>query len=186
MISKAFAAAISVAVLGAGTSWADPGTPDAGAVVRAFFAATNVGNVDASLAFFTDDSYHMLPGGKKYFGKDELRNLFSLFARENVRFDVPADAAVKGGTVTFNMNVSTKWLVELGIAPTTVVHVATVDGNRIKAWYAYYPQQSLTKMKQACDAKPEVLAPNRPCGESIQIMKTHLDDLIAKGLAEKE
>jgi limonene-1,2-epoxide hydrolase len=186
MIWKTTAIVIAIATLAVGTSWADPRMPDAGAVIRAFFATTNVGNVEASLAFFTDDGYHMLPGGKKYSGKDELRNLFSLFARENVRFEVPADASVKGETATFHMDVSTKWLVELGIAPTTVVHVATVDGNRIKAWYAYYPQQSLTKMKQACDTKPEVLAPNRPCGESIQIMKTHLDDLIAKGLAEKE
>ena len=186
MISKAIAIVVFISTLGLEATWADPRTPDPGSVVRAFFAATNVGNVEASLAFFTDDGYHMLPGGKRYSGKDELHNLFSLFARENVQFDVPADAAVKGETVTFHMNVSTKWLVELGISPTVVVHVATVDGNRIKGWYAYYPQQSLTKMKQACDAKPEVLAPNRPCGESLQIMKTHLDDLIAKGLAEKE
>ena len=122
---------LAIAVLGAGAlRAADTRRPDPEAVVRAFFAATNVGNVDASLAFFADDSYHMLPGGKKYSGRDELRKLFDLFARENARFDMPPDAMVKGDTVRFRLNVTTRWLVELGISPTPVIHVAAVDGNK--------------------------------------------------------
>ncbi len=178
---------LAIAVLGAGAlRAADTRRPDPEAVVRAFFAATNVGNVDASLAFFADDSYHMLPGGKKYSGRDELRKLFDLFARENVRFDMPPDAMVKGDTVRFRLNVTTRWLVELGISPTPVIHVAAVDGNRIKAWYAYYPQRSLAAIKQACDAKPDVLAPTRPCGETVAVMQANLDQLVAKGLAQEE
>ena len=142
--------------------------------------------MDASLAFFADDGYHMLPGGKKYSGSDELRKLFDLFARENVRFDIPRDATVKNDAVIFHLNVSTKWLVELRISPTPVVHVAIVDGNEIKAWYAYYPQRSIARIKQACDAKPDVLIPNRPCGESVLSMQAYSDGLIAKGLAQDE
>jgi hypothetical protein len=106
---RCVAFAITIAALSAGRIHAaDANRPDPKSVVEAFFAAANVGNVDAALAFFADDGYHMLPGGKKYSGKDELRTLLNLFAREKVHFDLPPDALVKGDVVQFSLEVSTR------------------------------------------------------------------------------
>ena len=67
-----------------------------------------------------------------------------------------------------------------------VVHVATLDGDKIKAWYAYYPRRSIARIKQACDMKPDVLAPTSPCAETFVRLRAYLDELIAKGLVQED
>ena len=163
----------------------DAKNPDPQAVVLAYMAVRNVGNVDAALAFYTDDGFFLLTGGNKFTGQEELRGLHEMFVRENVQ-NVTSPAAVSGNVVVLRNLVSTSWLTKFELSPIPSVSVVTVEGNKIKSWIGYYPVSSLLKMEQACRDKPEVLVPRRPCKEIMPRLRAHTEGLIAQGIAEKE
>jgi len=163
----------------------DVKNPDPEAVVLAYMAARNVGNVDAALAFFTDDGLFLLSGGNKYVGKDELRGLHEMFVRENVQ-NVSSPDAVNGNVVVLRNQVSTSWLTKFGLSPIPAIATATVEGSRLKSWISYYPVSSLVKMEQACREKPEVLVPRLPCKEIMPRLRAHTEGLMAQGMAARE
>ena len=156
-------------------------------VAKAYVAARDVGNIDATLAFFTNDSFYQLTGGgKKFATKDEQRHLLELFAHEHVHTADLRTVSVKDHTATLTNNVSTVWLTQFGFTGMPVYEIMHVDGNQITSVIAYYPVSSLLKMEQACRDKPQVLVPTRPCGEVMPMLRAHTERVIAEGVAERE
>ena len=143
-----------------------------------------MGNVDAALAFFSNDGFFQLAGGKKFANRDELRQLHEMFAREHVHSADLRTVMVKDNTVTLYNNVSTAWLTKFGFAGMPVYEIMHLDGNRITSLIGYYPVSSLLKMEQACRDKPQVMVPTRPCGEVMPILRAHTERLAAEGIAE--
>src|SRR5277367_2804535 len=147
MIVKAVVTAWIVAIFGiCVASAAQPTGPAPEEVAKAYIAARDVGNVDATLAFFTEDAFFQLAGGKKFATRDELRHLYEMFAREHVHTADLRTAMVKGNTVILYNNVSTVWLTEFGFTGMPVYEIVHVDGNRITSAIGYYPVSSILKM----------------------------------------
>jgi hypothetical protein len=155
-------------------------------VAKAYIAARDVGNVDATLAFFTGNAILQLPGGKKFITREELRQIHGLFAREHVHTADLRTVSVKDHTVTLTNNVSTVWLTQFGFAGMPVYEILQADGTQIASLIAYYPISSLLRMEQACHDKPLVLVPTRPCGEVMPFLRAHTERLTAEGIAIKE
>jgi hypothetical protein len=185
MIAK-FALPALVALMLCTAGAAEPIGPSPEEVAKAYIAARDVGNIDATLAFFANDGFFQLTGGKKFTTRDELRHLHALFAHEHVHSADLRTVSVKDQTVTLTNNVSTVWLTQFGFAGMQVYEILHVDGNQITSLIAYYPVSSLFKMEQACRDKPQVLVPTRPCGEVMPMLRAHTERVIAEGIAERE
>jgi hypothetical protein len=155
-------------------------------VAKAYIAARDVGNVDAALAFFSDDGFFQLAGGKKFATRDELRHLHELFVHEHVHSADLRTVTVNDNTVVMYNNVSTIWLTKFGFAGMPVYEIMRMDGNHITSLIGYYPISSLLKMEQACRDKPEVTVPTRPCAEVLPFLRAHTERLINEGIAAKE
>src|SRR5690242_1373963 len=167
-----FAMIRKIAVLAAGLSSAlhiaeasEVANPSPEEVARAYIAARDVGNIEAAMAFFTNDAVFQLTGGKKFTTREELRQLHELFAREHVHTAGLRTVSVKDHTVTLTNNVSTAWLTQFGFTGMPVYEILQVAGNQITSVIGYYPGSSLLRMEQACHKNPDVLVPTRPCGE---------------------
>jgi hypothetical protein len=154
-------------------------------VAKAYIAVRDVGNVDAALAFFSNDSFFLLPGGAKFDDRDKLRRLHEMFVHEHVHTADLRAVMVKGDTVILSNNVSTSWLIKFGFTGMPVYEIVHVDGNQITSLIAYYPISPLLKMEQACRDKPDVTVPTRPCAEVMPMLRAHTERLIAEGSAEK-
>jgi hypothetical protein len=155
-------------------------------VARAYIAARDVGNVDAAVAFFTDNAVFQLTGGKKFTTREELRQLHELFAREHVHTADLRVVSAKGPIVILVNNVSTAWLAQFGFAGMPVYEILQMEGNQITSVIGYYPLSSLLKIDQACHSNPQVLVPTRPCAEVMPFLRAHTERLIAEGIAIKE
>jgi hypothetical protein len=187
MIAKFAVTVLIAGILGnCAASAAEPIRSGPEEVAKAYVAARDVGNVDAALAFFSDDSFFQLPGGKKFANKDELRRVHELFVHEHVHSANLRTVMVKDNTTTLYNDVSTVWITKFGFAGMPVYEIMGVDGNRITSVIAYYPVSSLLKMEQACRDKPEVTVPTRPCAEIMPVLRAHTEHLIAEGIAERE
>jgi hypothetical protein len=83
---------------------------------------------------------------------------------------------------------TTKWVEDLGSAPSTVVNIVTLEGDKIKSVNAYYTSSTIDRMMKACDARPDAKMPNgtTPCGQGIPFLKKYTDGLIEQKIAEKE
>jgi hypothetical protein len=89
-------------LISANTSHAlDARHPDPLSVVAAAFAAQNVGNVDAAVAFYTDDALLTNTRGKVApTGKEGVRHFHERDRAENVQFSLGPNPMVDGNKVT--------------------------------------------------------------------------------------
>jgi hypothetical protein len=186
MIKKSIACVLIAAGMGNCVAIAsEPPVSHPEEVAKAYIAARDVGNVDAAVAFFSNDSFFLLPGGAKFDNRDKLRRLHEMFVNEHVHTADLRAAAVKDDTVILSNNVSTAWLTRFGFTGMPVYEIVHVGGNQITSLIAYYPISSLLRMEQACREKPDVTVPTRPCGEVMSMLRAHTERLIAEGSAEK-
>jgi hypothetical protein len=186
MTKKSLACVLIAAVAGNYVAIAaDPTVSFPEEVAKAYIAARDVGNVDAALAFFSNDSFFLLPGGAKFDNRDKLRRLHEMFVHEHVHTADLRAVTTKDDTVILTNNVSTAWLTRFGFTGMPVYEIVHVSGNQITSLIAYYPISSLLRMEEACRGKPDVTVPTRPCGEVMPILRAHTERLIAEGSAEK-
>ncbi len=71
-------------------------------VVKNFYDARNAKNVDAAMAFFTDDAVVTNPFGAKYVGKTEIRPLVQSDADMNRQFEL-SNIQATGSKVTYHL-----------------------------------------------------------------------------------
>ena len=186
MIAKLAILAVALGCVVRIAGGAEPVSPSAVEVAKAYVAARDVGNVDAALAFLTENAVFQLIGGKKFTTREELRQLHELFAREHVHSADLQTASVEDGTVVLKNNVSTHWITQFGFTGMPVYEILQVEGSQITSVIGYYPASSLRKIEQACRDNPQVLVPTRPCGEVMPFLRAHTERLIAAGIAIKD
>ncbi len=71
-------------------------------VVKNFYDARNAKNIDAAMAFFTDDAVYTTWTGVKYVGKTEIRPGVQFDADMNRRFEM-SNVQVTGNKVTYHL-----------------------------------------------------------------------------------
>ena len=153
MITKFIVSALSAVLLGSCVaSAAEPMGAGPEEVAKAYIAARDVGNVDAAVAFFSNDGFFQLAGGKKFANRDELRQLHELFAHEHVHSADLRTVTVKDNTVVMYNNVSTVWLTKFGFAGMPVYEIMRMD------WQPYHVAGSAIIQYRLCSrwSKPAV------------------------------
>lgn len=111
-----------------------------------------------------------------------------LWVPENVQVGPAYDIRTHGDQTVLHFSMTTKWVEDLGSAPSVVVNIVTMEDDKIKSANAYYTSSTIEKMMKACDAKPESKMPNgtTPCGQGIPFLKKYTDSLVEQGITEKE
>ena len=97
------AIAIVVAIVPSVTRAAQPVDP--GAVVDAYTAALNGGDVEAALGFVADEAVYMRPAGR-FIGKGEVRGFVEDLVSRQARIELIGDREVYGEYVTWQSRVT--------------------------------------------------------------------------------
>ena len=175
-------------LLSAGPSHAlDARNPDPVSVVAAAFAAANVGNIDATVAFYTDDAVVTNSRGREFTGKEGARAFHESSRDANVQFTVGTNPVADGSKVTIHGETNTEFFHRLGLGAVEVGTVVIVEGNRIKALRPFYPLRAVARMDAACRERgADVPIFGRPCSEFVDGSRVYTTRLIAEGLVAKE
>lgn len=78
---------------------------DPGAVVDAYTAAINAGDVEAALAFVDDNAVYMRPAGR-FVGKDEVRGFVQSLVERGAQIELHGSREVYGEYVRWNSRVA--------------------------------------------------------------------------------
>ncbi|MCC9075552.1 ester cyclase [Litorilinea aerophila] len=117
--------------------------------IQSFDAAWNAHDVDAVLAFFTDDAVITpvppLPGGpEKFTGREEIRGFIQLLMpgfrvkSENIQ--------VSGTTVTWWFAVYSDFFQSLGVNPVTGMGEAVLDQGKFRSFVPRFSQETVNKL----------------------------------------
>ena len=117
------------------------------AVVAAFDAALNAGDLDAVLGLFAEDAVVRTQTGT-YTGPQQLRSLFRGLLAEHFQFQT-SDRRVSGDTETHTARVSTDEWRRLGIAPLEARAEVVVRGGKISSFAVTYTPESLARLQAA-------------------------------------
>lgn len=145
--------------------------------------AQNVGNVEASVAFYTPDAVIISTRGNS---PGTIRAFIQSNRDANVQFGLSGDAKVEGNRITSASQTRISFFDQMGLGPVDVVSVIAVEGNRIKSLMSYFPLRSISRMEQGCREHPEVTPFGRPCSEFFTGARAHTSRLIADGIAAPE
>jgi len=162
--------------------------PDPLSVVAAAFAAQNVGNVDAAVAFYTDDARLTNTRGKVApTGKEGVRHFHEGDRAANVQFSLGLNPMVDGSKVTTLTTTTIDFFEKVGLGPVEVGNVFIVEGDKIKSFLPYYPLRAVTRIDEACRERgADVPFFGRPCAEFVEGARAHTTHLIAEGILAKE
>lgn len=132
------------------------------AVVEAYDATLNAGNVDAALALFADDATLQTPpqpgATGMYRGRAEMRPVLQGFVANNIRYDVTGPRQVNGDRVTWtNTHAIDPWR-RLGIAPLAGTGDATVRDGKITSLTVGLTLESAMKLQAATVTAPVLTA----------------------------
>ena len=166
----------------------DARQPDPLSVVAAAFAAQNVGNVDAAVAFYADDALITNTRGKAAAaGKEGVRHFHETNRAANVQFSLGPAPVVDGGKVTTRTTTTINFFDKVGLGPVEVGNVIIVEGDKIKSFLPFYPPRAVARIDEACrEHGANVPFFGRPCAEFVAGAKAHTDHLIAEGIAGRE
>jgi hypothetical protein len=78
---------------------------DPGAVVDAYTAAINTGNVDAAIAFVADNAVYNRPGGQ-FVGKDQVRGFIEGLVERQAQIELLGSREVYGEYVRWSSHVT--------------------------------------------------------------------------------
>ena len=161
----------------------DARNPDPISVVRAAFMAHNVGNVDASVAFYTPDEFIISSRGTR---PGSIKAYVESNRDANVQFELSGDARIEGSKITSASQTTISFFDQMGLGPVDVVSIVTVEGDRIKSLVYYYPLRSVARMEQGCREHPDVRTFSRPCADFVSGARAHTSRLISEGIAAPE
>jgi ketosteroid isomerase-like protein len=123
--------------------------------------ALNAGDVDAAMAFFTDDAVVKLvpalpPGSPDtYTGAEEIRAWFEELAAMNFEIHIEV-LQVEGDTVTTRTSTWVDSTREMGVAPLVATEVYTVLDGKIKGFTWTISDESLAKIQAALPPPPSL------------------------------
>jgi len=162
--------------------------PDPLAVVTAAFAAQNVGNVDAAVAFYTDDALITNTRGKVApSGNDGVRHFHEANRAANVQFSLGPGPTVDGDKVTTLTTTTIDFFEKVGLGPVEVGNVIIVNGDKIRSFLPYYPLRAVARIDEACrEHGAGVPFFGRPCSEFVDGARAHTTHLIADGIVGKQ
>jgi hypothetical protein len=162
--------------------------PDPAAVVAAAFAAQNVGNVDAAVAFYMDDALITNTRGKVATGgKEAVRHFHDGNRAANVQFSLGPNPLVEGNKVTTLTTTTIDFFDKVGLGPVEVGNVIIVEGDKIKSFLPFYPLRAVARIDEACRERGTgVPFFGRPCAEFVDGARAHTNHLIADGIVGKE
>lgn len=162
--------------------------PDPLSVVAAAFAAQNVGNVDAAVAFYADDALLTNTRGKVApTGKEGVRHFHEGDRAANVQFSLGPNPMVDGNKVTTLTTTTIEFFEKVGLGPVEVGNVFIVEGDKIKSFLPYYPLRAVARIDEACRERGAgVPFFGRPCSEFVDGARAHTSHLIAEGIVGKE
>lgn len=118
------------------------------AVVQAYEAALNAGDVDAALALFADDAVGVTADGQRWSGKEQIRvavqsSVTPRAQTERVRYQVAGDR------VTSVVNISSQGLQALGVAALQVSAETMVRGGKIRSTTSTFTPESAARLQAA-------------------------------------
>jgi hypothetical protein len=133
-----------------------------GEMLATIEGALNAGDVDAAMAFFTDDAVVKLvpalpPGSPDtYNGAEEIRAWFEELVAMNFEIDVEV-LEVEGDTVTTRTSTWMDPTREMGVAPLVATEVYTVRDGKIRGFTWTISDDSLAKVQAAMAPPLEAL-----------------------------
>ena len=156
--------------------------------MAAAFAAQNVGNVDAAVAFYADDALITNTRGKATpTGKEGVRHFHEANRAANVQFSLGPNPMVDGNKVTTLTTTTIDFFEKVGLGPVEVGNVIVVEGDKIKSFLPYYPLRAVARIDDACrEHGAGVPFFGRPCSEFVEGARAHTTHLIAEGIVGKE
>jgi len=138
-------------------------TADPASVIKALADALNAGNVDAAVAFYTDDATQTQqppPAGQSGVrtGKEQIRGFVKGLVADHFSGEL-SNLKVAGDKITFTSTFSTDTYRKLGIAPLVTVEEAVFEGGKIKSQTVNVTPESLAKIQAAMAAAQANSAP---------------------------
>jgi hypothetical protein len=161
--------------------------PDPMSVVTAAFAAQNVGNVDATVAFYTDDALITNTRGKAMPpGREGVREFHEANRDANVQLSVGPTPRSDGNKITTPTTTTIEFFARVGLGPEEVSNVIIVEGDKIKSFLPYYPMTAVDQIDRACrEHGANVPFFGWPCSEFVTGgARAHTVHLIAVGIVE--
>jgi hypothetical protein len=162
--------------------------PDPASVVAAAFAAQDVGNVDAAMAFYTDDALITNTRGKvASSGKEGVRRFHETNRAANVQFSLGSNPTIDGNKITTLTTTTIEFFEKVGLSSVEVGNVIIVEGNKIKSFLPYYPLRAVARIDEACRERgANIPFFGRPCAEFVDGAKAHTNRLITDGIVKSE
>lgn len=156
---------------------------DPEAVVMAIIDPLNAGDMDALMAYWTDDAVmEVVHLDTTYTGAGEVRGLFEELAAQNFEMYIDEVLKVEGDTVTTSTSMGTDDTRALGVSIVST-QVYTVQDGKIKSLTCSWSEESLaalqTAMAAAADSLPETGIPVASAG----LIPAHALAMALAGLA---
>jgi hypothetical protein len=120
---------------------------DPASVVAAFDAALNAGDVEATLALFSDDAV-VRTQTATHTGKEQVRRLFQELVADRFQFE-SSNRRVLGDTETHAAKVSRDEWRRLGIVPLDASAEVVVQEGKIRSFTVTYSAESLARLQAA-------------------------------------
>ena len=137
---------------------------DAVSKIKALTDALNAGNVDAAVAFYTDDAIQTQqppPAGQSGVrtGKEQISGFVKGLVADHFSVEL-SNLKVAGDKITYTCTFSTDTYRKLGVAPLVTVEEAVFEGGKIKSQPVTVTPESLAKIQAAMAAAQANSAPS--------------------------
>lgn len=137
--------------------------PDPASLIKDLVGVLNAGNVDAAIAFFTDDATQTQqppPSGTSGIrtGKEQIRGFYKGLIDDHFSVEL-SNVKVAVDKVTYTCTFSTDSYKKMGVAPLVTVEEAVFAGGKIKSQTVTVTPESLAKIQAAMAAAQAKSAP---------------------------
>jgi polyhydroxybutyrate depolymerase len=137
-------------------------TPDPASLIKELVDVLNAGNVDAAIAFFTDDATQTQqppPSGTSGVrtGKEQIRVFYKGLLDDHFNVEL-SNVKVAGDKVTYTCTFSTDSYKKMGVAPLVTMEEAVFVGGKIKSQTINVSPESLAKIQAAMTAAQAKIA----------------------------
>ncbi|CAG0944850.1 hypothetical protein ANRL1_01980 [Anaerolineae bacterium] len=137
--------------------------PDPASLIKDLVGVLNAGNVDAAIAFFTDDATQTQlppPSGTTGIraGKEQIRGFYKGLIDDHFSVEL-SNVKVAGDKVTYTCTFSTDSYKKMGVAPLVTVEETVFADGKIKSQTINVSPESLAKIQAAMAAAQTKSAP---------------------------
>jgi len=130
---------------------------DPAEMLNVFADSLNAGNVNATMAFFTDDPVVKLFFGnvlppESYVGSEQVRSLMENLIAINFKIEIEVLQMLGDIAVTRSKTWNDQ-TIQLGIAPLEMIEVYPIKDGKLKGFVSILTDETLTKLKDALASK---------------------------------